>query len=88
MYVDVETSLDPEAVDLLTTNATSLMSYTEATLNAAERAILKVPQSEMERLKIVPERKLTLSVMHDCSTLMLEERWVAWPGSIVTWPVC
>ena len=53
---DSETAQD--AIDLLTTNATNLMSITETVLYAAERAILKVPQAEIERLQIVPERKL------------------------------
>ena len=38
-----------DAIELLTTNATNLMSVVEGVLYTADRAIIQVPQSELER---------------------------------------
>ena len=48
---------DREATDLLTSNATNLISTVETVLYTAARAIIKVPHSVLERLQLVSDGK-------------------------------
>ena len=58
-FLDTGTKKVMDAIDLLTDNAKNLTHVVEEVLYATERAIIKLPVSEMERLNLIHQLEVT-----------------------------